>query len=68
MLKRVSSGKQDPPFKAQNISQKDWAGLETLTKAQSAINLLLDYRHLNEEEIDTGGRPSTHYHWVKEGA
>jgi len=65
LLKRLSSEKQPPPCKAQDISQKDWAGLELPTKAQSAINLLLDYRHLNEEGIDTGGRPSTHYHWIK---
>ena len=41
--------------------------IELQEKAQSAINLLLEYRHLNEEEIVTGGRPSTHYHWVKGG-
>jgi putative DNA primase/helicase len=65
LLKRLDNGKLKTPFKARDIYQKGWTGLETPSKAQSAIDLLMDYRHLNEEEIDTGGRPSTHYHWIK---
>lgn len=69
LLKRLASGKLPDVFKARDIYQKGWAGLENPSKAQSAINLLLEYHHLSEEEIkDTGGRPTTHYHWIKEGA
>ena len=64
LLKRLSSGKLSNPFKARELSQKGWAGLETPGKAQAAINLLLEYRHLSEEEITTGGRPTTHFHWA----
>jgi len=65
LLKRLASGKLPDVFKARDVSQKGWAGLETAHKAQSAIDLLLEYHHLAEEEVTTGGRPTTHYHWIK---
>jgi len=68
LLKRLASGKLPDVFKAREIYLKGWAGLETPGKAQSAIDLLLEYHHLSEEEITTGGRPTTHYHWIKAGA
>lgn len=64
LLKRLASGKLPDVFKARDIYQKGWAGLENPSKAQTAINLLLEYHHLREEEIATGGRPTTHYHWI----
>jgi hypothetical protein len=68
LLKRLASGKLPDVFKARELSQKGWAGLENPSKAQSAIDLLLEYHHLIAEEITTGGRPTTYYHWVKSGA
>ena len=68
LLKRLASRKLSDVFKARDIYQKGWTGLETPNKAQSAINLLVDYHHLSEEEIDTGGRPTTRYRWMKAGA
>lgn len=65
LLKRLASKKLPDIFKARDVSQKGWAGLETPHKAQSAIDLLLEYHHLSEEKIDTGGRPTTIYHWIK---
>ena len=65
ILKRLASGKLSNPFKARELSQKGWAGLETTNKAQAAIELLMEYHHLSVEEINTGGRPTTHYHWIK---
>lgn len=59
LLKRLVSGKLKSPFKARDLYQKGWAGLEKTSKAQGAINLLLEYRHLCGEEITTGGRPIT---------
>jgi putative DNA primase/helicase len=68
LLKRLASGKLPDVFKARDLSQKGWAGLESPKKAQSAIDLLLEYRHLIAEEVTTtGGRPTTHYHWIKAG-
>jgi putative DNA primase/helicase len=64
LLKRLATGKLQTPFKARDLYQKGWTGLETLSKAQAAINLLLEYRHLHEEEIATGGRPTTRYYWI----
>ena len=65
VLKRLAKGKLPNIFTSRDLSQKSWAGLETASKAQAAIDLLLEYRHLSEEEIKTGGRPTTHYHWIK---
>jgi putative DNA primase/helicase len=67
LLKRLGTGKLPSPFKARDIYRAGWAGLETPNKAQSAIDLLMDYHHLKEEEITTGGRPATHYHWIESG-
>jgi putative DNA primase/helicase len=65
LLKRLASSKLSSPFKARDIYQKGWAGLENPSKAQAAINLLMEYHHLREDEITTGGRPTVQYHWVK---
>ncbi|MBP0132438.1 MAG: DUF3987 domain-containing protein [Nitrosospira sp.] len=67
LLKRLTSGKLTDIFKTRDVYLKGWAGLETPSKAQSAIDLLREYHHLSEEEIPTGGRPTTHYHWIKAG-
>jgi putative DNA primase/helicase len=68
LLRRLQTKKLESPFKARDVSQKGWAGLENPGKTQSAINLLLEYHHLKEEELETGGRPTTLYHWIKEEA
>jgi putative DNA primase/helicase len=64
--KRLENGKVGDIFTAREIYKKGWTGLETPAKAQSAINVLVEYHHLTEEEINTGGRPTTIYHWNKE--
>jgi putative DNA primase/helicase len=61
LLKRLAGGKVDMPFKARDIYIKGWTGLETTTKAQAAIDLLLEYNHLTQHEINTGGRPTRVY-------
>ena len=66
LLKRLGNGKLKTPFRTRDIYQKGWAGLETPAKAQSAINLLVEYHHLKEDEKNTGGRPTTNYHWIRE--
>ena len=63
LLKRLQSKKLDSPFTTRDVYRVHWTGLETTAKAQSAIDLLLEYKHLNEETINTNGRPSTFYHW-----
>jgi putative DNA primase/helicase len=68
LLKRLVAGKLPNIFKMRDIYKKGWAGLESPNKAQSAISLLLEYNHLKADEINTGGRPTTQYHWIKEVA
>ncbi|MFN0318450.1 MAG: YfjI family protein [Burkholderiales bacterium] len=65
LLKRLSSGKLADVFTAREVSKKGWAGLESPAKAQAAISLLADFGHLVTEEVATGGRPTTYYHWIK---
>jgi len=68
LLKRLANGKLSGTFKARDIYQKGWAGLETPIKTQSAIDLLVDYHHLSAVEINTGGRPTINYQWIKAAA
>jgi putative DNA primase/helicase len=66
LLKRLASGKLANPFKTRDIYRAGWAGLETPAKAQAAIELLMEYRHLHERVMDTGGRPTSHF-YLNEG-
>jgi putative DNA primase/helicase len=61
LLKRIASGKLPIPFKTRDVYVKGWTGLETPQKAQAAIDLLREYNHLTEYEVDTGGRPTRLY-------
>ncbi len=64
LLKRLSNVKLASPFKARELSRKGWTGLETTTKADAAIKLLIEYGHLFEQRIDTGGRPTSEFHFI----
>ncbi len=65
LLKRLHTGKLVTPFKVRDIYRAGWTGLETPAKAQAAIALLQEYGHLKEEGLDTGGRSTSQFHWVK---
>lgn len=69
LLKKLSMGKLATPFKARDIYRAGWTGLETPAKAQAAIALLLEYRHLSEELIPSGhagGRATSQFNWIRE--
>ncbi len=71
LLKKLSTGKLATPFKVRDIYRAGWTGLETPAKAQSAISLLLEYRHLIEEQIPSGGaggRATSQFNWIREVA
>lgn len=61
LMKRLSTNKPNKSFTTREIYRKGWTGLETPAKAQAAIELLVDYGHLLESEIITGGRPTKIY-------
>ncbi len=67
LLKRLSTGRLSTPFKSRDIYRAGWTGLETPAKAQAAISLLQEYGHLSEEMLETGGRSTSQFHWIKEG-
>lgn len=66
LLKRLANGKLTSPFKARELWRRGWAGLETSQKAEFAINLLIEYGHLVEEELKTGGRPTSYFYFNSE--
>ena len=65
LLKRLESGKLESPFKNRELWRRGWSGLETTQKAESAINILIEYGHLISESInhESGGRPTKIYHY-----
>ena len=65
LLKRLAAGKLKAEFTMRDIYQKGWTGLETALKAEAALDLLIDYRHLKSVEVNTGGRPTIYYKLVK---
>ena len=67
LLKRLQSGKLISPFKVREIYRAGWTGLETPAKAQTAIVLLQEYGHLTVESVETGGRSTSQFHWIRGG-
>jgi putative DNA primase/helicase len=61
LITRIAKGKLSQPFTLRDVYRPGWTGLETQVKAQTAIELLLEYRHVYSIVIETGGRPTTHY-------
>ena len=51
-------------FSARDVHRKNWKGLTELNAVNEALELLVDYGWLNEQEIEStvrGGRPSKRY-------
>jgi len=67
LLKRLHTGKLPTPFKGRDIYRAGWTGLDTPAKAHAAISLLQEYGHLSEELLETGGRSTSQFHWIKGG-
>lgn len=63
VLKHLQQGRLTTGFSLRDVHRKGWAGLETPTKAQGAIDLLAEYGHLILEDRSTGGRPSRVFVW-----
>ena len=68
LLKRLTVGKIASPFKSRELWRRGWTGLETPQKAESAIDVLIEYGHLIEEAVkpECGGRPTSFFHFNKE--
>ena len=66
LLRKLTTRKLSAPFKARDIYRNGWTGLETPAKTLAAINLLREYGHLVEEELDTGGRSTSQFYWIPE--
>lgn len=58
---KILSGKIADGFTLRDIYSNDWQYLTDKQSAQTAIEILLDAGWVREEELETGGRPSTRY-------
>ena len=65
ILTKLKKNKLSSPFSARDVYKNHWAGIDNPQKAQTAIDVLLDYSHLIKDETATDGRPTILYHWVK---
>ena len=64
LLKKLANGKLASPFKLRDLWRHGWTGLETSQKAESAIDILIEYGHLTKENIKLGiGRPTLCFHY-----
>lgn len=61
LAERLLDGQLVDGFSCRTLMLKGWSGLATREKAQAAIDALVEYGWLTEEEIRTGGRPSVKY-------
>jgi len=62
LLERLD--KLNDEFAIRDIKRKDWSGLSDTETIQSALEYLVDYKHLIPFEVPTtalGGRPTTYY-------
>lgn len=50
-------------FTLRDVQRPQWSGLTDRATVAEAAALLCDYRHLDAERVDTGGRPSELYVW-----
>jgi putative DNA primase/helicase len=63
IINKLQKSRLSNPFTARDVYRNNWTGLDSKQKAQSAIDLLVEYNHLIVENIETGGRPTAFYHW-----
>jgi hypothetical protein len=61
LAKRLLDGQLGNGFTCRTLVLKGWAGLATKEQAQAAIDALVEFDWLIEEEIRSGGRPTVRY-------
>ncbi len=61
LAERLLDGQLPEGFTCRTLTLKGWSGLSTKDQASGAIDALVEYGWLIEEEIRSGGRPSVKY-------
>ena len=61
LAERLLDGQLPDGFTCRTLTLKGWSGLSTKDQASGAIDALVEYGWLIEEEIRSGGRPSVKY-------
>lgn len=67
ILAKARSGALASLFAARNVYRMQWAGLSDRVVVEEALDMLAALGWLNEDRLDTGGRPTTVYS-LTEGA
>ncbi|MFH0782522.1 MAG: DUF3987 domain-containing protein [Pseudomonadota bacterium] len=67
ILKRIKKGDLPASFSGRDVWRPGWAMLSDRDQVTAALQLLVDYDHLQVERKETGGRPATIYHVVAGG-
>ncbi|MFQ5736778.1 MAG: YfjI family protein, partial [Thermodesulfobacteriota bacterium] len=63
ILRKISHGDLATTFTARDIQRKGWAGLTERRQVKAALDMLSDFGWIEEEMIETGGRPKTIYYY-----
>ncbi len=63
ILKRIKKGDLAKSFSTREVSRPKWSMLTDIDRVKNALRLLVDYNHLHEERVETGGRPTTIFHF-----
>ena len=63
LLNRIRKGDVPDPFVPRDVYLKHWAYLSTPEETYHAVRLLTDLDWLQEERLETGGRPKLQY-WI----
>jgi hypothetical protein len=61
IIAKLKSGALQSPFTARAVHQSNWSGLGDIKDVREALTLLVDFDWLSDEEVSTGGRPTTIY-------
>jgi len=61
LAERLLDGQLADGFSCRTLTLKGWSGLATREQVQAAIDALVEYGWLTENEIRTAGRPSVKY-------
>jgi putative DNA primase/helicase len=62
ILRRINKGDLTAPFSSRDVWRPGWSMLSERSQVIEALQLLVDYGHLDEERVETRGRPATLYH------
>lgn len=64
ILRKIEQGHLNSPFSSKDVWRPGWSGLSDRRLVGDALCALVDYGWLEDEVIETGGRPKTLYQYA----